>query len=283
MNSIIDLFGEVNEITTVSGIKYMTFPMKDMEQVSEIRQFLNLNGGVYCWIDEISKKVYIGSAKNLWNRFKSYKNYFFYRKTTKINKKLINHINKYGFQNVKFYILEIFNGSDDGLRELEQRYLNECLPFSKNGFNISKNTIRYKPAILNEESIQKIKDANTGENSSNAKLNDKKVFLIKTKLSKGEKLIDLAKEFEVSTTVISNIKRGLTWGHIEVSEEVSSALKKSVNKYKRLNLDPELVKKIKAEINSGKKMTEIAQAYNLGYTCISGLKYGSFYKSVTTE
>jgi group I intron endonuclease len=283
MNNIIDLFGEVNEIKTLSEKEYSCFPLKSFNQISEIRNFLNLNGGIYCWIDESSKKVYIGSAKNLWNRFRTYKNFFFYGKTTRINKKLMAFNKKYGFANIKFYILEIFNGEEEDLRTLEQKYLNECCPFGKNGFNISKNTIKYKKSILHEDVIKKIKEANTGENSSNAKLNNKKVLSIKNKLSEGCKLIDLAREFGVSTTVISNIKRGLTWGHVETSTEVSLKLQELTNKHKRLNLSEDLVRKIKKEINCGRKMKDISVEYGLRYTCISGLKYGSFYKSVAIE
>ena len=283
MNNIIDLFGEVNEIKTLSGKDYLSFPLKDFNQISEIRNFLNLNGGIYCWLDESSKKIYIGSAKNLWNRFRTYKNFFFYGKATRVNKKLVAFNKKYGFADIKFYILEIFNGKDEDLRALEQKYLNECRPFGRNGFNISKSTIKYKNNLLHEDAIKKIKEANTGENSSNAKLNNEKVLSIKNKLSEGFKLIDLAREFGVSTTVISNIKRGLTWSHIKTSAEVSLKLQDLTNKHKRLNLSEDLVRKIKEEINSGKKMTDISAEYGLGYTCISGLKYGNFYKSVTIE
>jgi len=283
MNNIIDLFGEVNEINTLSEKTYSSFPLRDFNQVSEIRNFINLNGGIYCWVDQRSKKIYIGSAKNLWNRFRVYKNFFFYGKSNRINKKLAAFSKKYGFADIKFYILEIFNGKDEDLRALEQKYLNECSPFGQSGFNISKSTIKYKKSLLHEDTIKKIKEANTGENSSNAKLDNKKVLYIKNKLSEGERLVDLAREFGVSTTVISNIKRGLTWGHIKTSAEVSLKLQELINKHKKLNLSEDLVRKIKKEINSGKKMTDISIKYGLGYTCISGLKYGSFYKSVTIE
>jgi group I intron endonuclease len=278
--NIIDLIGCEKSLTTSTGVIYHTFPLRSVKTLMEIRELLNKNNGIYCWFDSDTRNVYIGSSKNLWKRFLSYKNSFFYKKTNRINIKLINRVKKVGTENIKFFVLEMFNGSEAGLRLLEQKYLDECLPFGKHGFNIRKNTITYTPKLLTQEVRDRIKEANTGENSSNAILNDKKIISIKQSLIRGEKLISIAKKFKVSVTVISNVKRGLTWSHVKLSEADENKLRTLVDKHKRKNLSIELIKSIKRDINSGIKMTVLAEKYSVGYTCISGLKYGHFYKNI---
>lgn len=278
--NIMSLIGCEKSLTTLTGTTYHTFPLAGAKTLKEIREFLNKNNGIYCWFDFDTKKIYIGSSKNLWKRFSTYKNCFFYKKTQRVNIKLRNRVNKVGTGNIKFFVLEMFNGSEQELRSLEQKYLDECLPFGKNGFNIRRTTITYLPKLLTQEVRNRIIEANTGENSSSAVLTDKNVISIKQSLIRGEKLISLAKQFKVSTTVISNVKRGLSWDHIKLSEEEESKLKTLVDKHKRKNLSEELVKAMKRDINSGIKMTILAKKYSVGYTCISGLKYGHFYKDI---
>ena len=252
-----------------------------MGALKEIRAFLVNNGGIYCWIDSKDNKAYIGSSRCLWKRFSAYKNSFFYKKTSKQNIKLLNRVKKYGFKTIKFYILEIFNEKEVELRNLEQKYLNKYKTYEKNGFNIQKNTINYFYKKISGESLRKIKEANTGENSSNAKLNNEKVIKIKKALSNGEKIKNLSKEYKVSTTVISNIKRGLTWNHIKIDKNSEKKIQKLVIKDKRKNWDENFIKSIKKDINSGMKMSDIAKKYNINYTAVSGLKYGCFYKNIT--
>jgi group I intron endonuclease len=280
MNNIKSLLGKEGDIKTLSCCNYNTFPLLGLGEISDIKTFLKNNGGIYCWASELNKKVYIGSSKRLWSRFKSYKNSFFYGSDNRISVKLLSHASKHGFLDLKFYVLEIFNGNEKELRLLEQKYLNECQPFNEIGFNIAKFTINYQTPRLREEVILKIKEANTGENSSNAKLNDQKVLEIKTRLANGEKLKLLANEFKVSITVISNIKRGLTWSHVKIDEEGELLLKKSSEKHKRMNMSESLVKEIKLKILAGYRMVDIAKEFGVGYTCVSGLKYGHFYRTI---
>lgn len=280
MNNIKSLFGSKSQINTISKNLYSTFPLLELGEISQIKDFLKNNGGIYCWVSEINKKIYIGSSRKMWTRFRAYKNSFFYNTDNRVSVKLLAHVKKNGFSDLKFYLLETFNGSDEQLRILEQKYLDQCQPFGDVGFNIARNTINYQPKFLSDEVILKIKEANTGENSSNAKLNNRKVLEIKNRLANGEKLKVLAAEFEVSTTVISNIKRGLTWSHVNIDEQGELSLKLSSEKNKRMNMSESLIKEIKLDILAGDRMVDIAKKFNVGYTCISGLKYGSFYKTI---
>lgn len=281
MNNILSLLGKEDFISLKDGSTLSTIDLLSFESLKEIRYFLGKNAGIYCWFNCLNCKVYIGSSKNIWKRFLTYKNAFFYRKTQRVNVKLRNSVEKYGVNNFKFFVLEIFNGDDYQLRSLEENYLDKYKPFNKNGYNIRKETVpSYKPVQLTKDMIQKIKDANTGENSSNAILNNESVLNIKKDLINGIKLKILSKKYNVSTTVISNIKRGLTWSHIKLSATEEEKLAELKKRDSRKNLSPEIVINIKREILEGKKMKDIAKKYNISYTGVAGLKYGHFYKNI---
>ena len=53
-----------------------------------------------------------------------------------------------------------------------------------------------------------------GENGPQAKLNNDQIKIIKEKLRKGARRIDLAKKFNVNSNTIGDIKMGRTWKHI---------------------------------------------------------------------
>lgn len=252
-----------------------------MSSVKSFRGFLTQNSGIYAFRDIVGGKIYIGSAKNLWRRFLTYKNAFFFGTTLRINKILMNAAKKRGWENIRFYVLEIFNGSDSQLRDLEKAYFDKYQPFEKNGFNIRTETREYKKPEMSESGKKRIKEANTGENSSSAILNNNQVLEIKSKLCLGAKLKELSVKYGVSTTVISNIKRGKSWGHLKLSEEAEEILRSKSQNDKRKNFPEELVKSVKAELLRGAKIVDVAKKYGLKYTAVSGLKYGCYYKHIT--
>jgi hypothetical protein len=56
-----------------------------------------------------------------------------------------------------------------------------------------------------------------GSLQGNSKLNEDQVKIIKNKLILGEKIIDIAKEFNTSYWSIYDIKRGRTWAHLKIN------------------------------------------------------------------
>lgn len=62
---------------------------------------------------------------------------------------------------------------------------------------------------------EKIRKSNQGELCYLSKLNNEMVTEIKKQLSSGKKGIDISKEFNISTTVISRIKNNKIWKHID--------------------------------------------------------------------
>ncbi len=73
----------------------------------------------------------------------------------------------------------------------------------------SENIIHaYKLGLIDNKS------KNIGSKNGKSKLTEDIVRLIKQKIKNGSKLTPLTKEFNISFTVISEIKRGIKWAHV---------------------------------------------------------------------
>ena len=80
-----------------------------------------------------------------------------------------------------------------------------------------KQSISQKGRKQTTEAKQKIGNANCGENSTCAKLTEKQVYHIKyndTRLHQWGGITQIAKEYGVHVTTISNIKYGYNWKHV---------------------------------------------------------------------
>lgn len=84
----------------------------------------NRTSGIYCLFNIITKKFYIGSAINLYNRLNSH--IFKLRFKRHCNKHLLSSFNKYGEDNFLIVILEIVNDKNK-LIEREQYFLDKFL------------------------------------------------------------------------------------------------------------------------------------------------------------
>lgn len=95
--------------------------------------------GVYKITCLSNDKIYIGSSKDISNRFRQHK--YLLKKYKHDNKFLQNDWNKYGESNFKFEILEECNEEDRF--NLEQKYFDELEPFWDygNGYNIQKHAM----------------------------------------------------------------------------------------------------------------------------------------------
>jgi len=89
--------------------------------------------GVYCIINSIDDRVYIGSTKCFKRRFTEHLVGF--AENTHSNKHLLNFVNKYGVDTLTFKILEILEF--DVLLIREQWYLDNVIDFKKD-FNICR-------------------------------------------------------------------------------------------------------------------------------------------------
>lgn len=270
MNKIcpLDLISDSPDILTPKGTLVKLINLK-FNTPQECRKALKGMSCIYVWYNTKNKKIYIGSAVDLWRRFLSYK-LSFEKGEGKVNIRLINAFKLHGSSTIKMGVLEIMDRDKNKLKLREQFYLDHLLPFDEFGYNISKSANRPLNCELSEAGRLRIKERHTGENSEMAKLNDRKVLDIKEKLFLGLTLREIAEEYRVSSTVISNIARSKTWSHIKCSNEIESFLKEKTirQKQKYVHLIPEIVQLL----SKGEKMIDISKKYNIKYTTINNLK-----------
>lgn len=118
-------------------------------------EYLKDKAGIYCFINKVNGKFYIGSSVNLKKRVYDYFSKSYYKKSenTIIQKAIL----KYGLANFELAILETSNNSDtEGLLSREQFFINSMKP-EYNILKIAGNSLGYKHT---PESIAKIrKDA----------------------------------------------------------------------------------------------------------------------------
>lgn len=115
--------------------------------------------GIYQIKCKINKKIYIGSAKDIKDRWRCHKKDL--NKNVHHSNKLQNAWNKYGENNFEYIIIE--ECSENSLIEKEQYYLDTLLKansdyeyFSNNGYNILRNAGNSMGNILSEDSKQKM-------------------------------------------------------------------------------------------------------------------------------
>lgn len=273
-------FFRKDSFKTREGEIVQTVPLKIKGKEGARRALKGLSG-VYFWHDSKDGKIYIGSSVDLWRRFLSYKSSFS-KKQCKNNIRLVRAFKKRRRGEIRFGILEILKKDKSFLKKREQYYLDKYQPFGAGGFNISRSAARPLNCPISKEGRKKISERHSGENSEMSKLTKKSVLRIKKELAKGVALSVLAKKYKVSTTVISNIRRGKTWRSVKSDENTEKILKEKSHKQKRkyVHLIPEIVEALKA----GSSMIDLSKKYNIKYTTINSIKIRylprlKFYKS----
>ncbi|BCC74234.1 hypothetical protein BCJMU51_p2089 (plasmid) [Bacillus cereus] len=116
------------------------------------------------------------------------------------------------------------------LSEEHKRKISESLSGEKH-FNFGKKysdelrkklSEAHKGMRLPEESIQKLKrtmaekEVNKGSKNGRAKLNEEEVKQIKKLLKEGEKIMEIAKQYNISRQLVSNIKHEKRWAHVKL-------------------------------------------------------------------
>lgn len=111
--------------------------------------------GIYK-IESPSGKIYIGSSVNIYHRIKYYKS-----KNCKGQRKLFNSIEKYGWGNHKFEILE--ECTVDKLYERERYYGDKYDVLGDNGLNLILPKIGEVKVGISEETRNKMSESKKGE------------------------------------------------------------------------------------------------------------------------
>lgn len=122
-----------------------------------------MNSGIYRITNLVTKKIYIGSSKNLKHRFYIHK--YRLRKGNHSNPHLQSAWNLYGEDSFLFEVLE---GLDEGLRERKQTIIEQTKCLDRTiGYNIALTTdCPMDGRNHSEESIEKMREAKTGENNN---------------------------------------------------------------------------------------------------------------------
>lgn len=113
--------------------------------MNKVTKQLWKKSGIYCIVNIINQKRYIGSSKNLYNRIGAHRSYL--RKGIHQNAKLQNAWNKYGEKNFQYFILEFCEEAK--LLEREQFYINTIKPW----YNI---ILEVQEVKISEESKKKM-------------------------------------------------------------------------------------------------------------------------------
>lgn len=107
--------------------------------------------GVYCLINIINNKRYIGSSKNIYQRLLKHRSLL--RKNKHENVKLQNSWNKYQEDKFNFYILEFCNEND--LLVKEQHYINTLNPELNITLIVERNILSKESRLKQSETRKK--------------------------------------------------------------------------------------------------------------------------------
>jgi len=125
-----------------SDKKFFSEPLK---QRTEITHYTLNKSGIYCWVNKINGKFYIGSGIKLNNRINDY-----FQKAYLLSKEnliIVRAFKQYGLENFELIILEIFPAAEHldekNLLEREQYWINLLKPIY-NILTIAGNSLGFK-------------------------------------------------------------------------------------------------------------------------------------------
>jgi group I intron endonuclease len=124
----------------------------------EISNYLKGRSGIYCWVNLINGKYYIGSGVDLRARVNDYFQKSYYK--SRSNSLIVKPILKYGLGNFALVILEFTNNED--LLSRENFYIETLKP----EYNILKNASNSSGYKHTQKSIEKITKSTLGKKRS---------------------------------------------------------------------------------------------------------------------
>lgn len=128
----------------------------------------------------------------------------------------------------------------------------------------------------NEEKIKRRSYQNqVGEDNKAAKLTEKLVKEIKTKLTAGTKRSDIQKDYGISKTLVQQLATGQIWSHVESDYEYK---KLEINGNAKLNA--EIVRSIKIDQRDGMSLAETVKKYGISRSTVQQIRYGKTWKEV---
>ena len=117
--------------------------------------------GIYCILNEITGKLYIGSSVNLYNRKR--KHFQMLARGCHLNKHLQSSVAKYGLSAFSFNIIELIDDKEM-LIEREQFYMDEAASYKRaNGYNSSPTASSNLGFQHSDETKARISEARKGK------------------------------------------------------------------------------------------------------------------------
>lgn len=170
--------------------------------------------GIYCFLNTINNKRYIGKAFNIRKRYLEHISSLKSKKH--INKYFQNAWYRYGEKHFQFLILE--ECQKEILSDRERYYIKLLETNNRrSGYNLSEggdggDNRRGRP-LTKEQQEKQTKNTPRGSSQHSSKLTESSVLKIKfwlSALSNGK----LAKAFNVSESAIWKIRTGRSWKHV---------------------------------------------------------------------
>ena len=168
--------------------------------------------GIYLIKNTVTLRYRIGSSNNCFKRFSNYRS----RLRGGLGNKLMqSDFNEYGESSYEFIILEECNMSELYIREAYylELYI-DVASYNSNKVNKdTKKNIRRGKEAANYKKMRSSVTAGTN-NGNNYKLKVEDVLEIRFMLSEGVKQTAIASKFDVSGTLVYNIKIGKRWASV---------------------------------------------------------------------
>ncbi|MBO1264500.1 GIY-YIG nuclease family protein [Proteiniclasticum sp. SCR006] len=223
--------------------------------------------GIYLIACLSDKKVYIGQSNDINKRIGIH--YRELKKNTHHNILLQRAFNKYGKDSFYFATLEVVNGRKER-KYAEIKWINTYNSLVK-GFNIA--------AVSKDMRVSHIGPGITtrGENNCQSKLSISDVNNICMDIENEVPLKIIAKAYNVTPILISDIKNGRRWRHI--SDGIISEEKRN----NRRRLKNEEVEVILVLLSRGVKVSIIAKEFGVSYSTIGKIKIGKRHNKLKTK
>lgn len=231
--------------------------------------------GVYKILNLVNDKFYIGSSKNIYERWDSHKKEL--RHNCHYNGHLQNAWNKYGEDNFQFIILE--KCEPEQRLEREDWYIkNTKCYLSEIGYNVQSSAI--PEYIHKDDNCNTGKYYRSGERAASATLTDEQALQIINMYNNGDDYKYIADKFEIPVKRVLYILRGDTWKHL--SKYITRpAPGKSGVANGRAKLKEEDVINIIREFNSGAiSKSELARKYKVSSTTITNIIKGKLWSYI---
>ncbi|SRR3990167_8468792 len=233
--------------------------------------------GIYKIVNKINNKVYVGSSKNVSNRWSGHKQNLKHNKNSP-NKHLQRSWNKYGKENFQFIMLESIIVERKNEQELKT-YLAERENYWKDFYRSNDPKCGYNKLLICESSLGYKHTIEAKKNMSEAHKGKKLSLEHRKKLSEVRKGRIVSKETREKISIAhfgmvrsSEARKNMSLAHFGKCGEKSS---------RRILTEEQVFEIIKKYKNKEGSYSELAQEYGVSKATISHIITGISWSSIT--